>query len=301
MKIKLLFLTVLVATGVNASGVGGHIIWNANITGLNGSGIGNITFLPPARSMAEINKGNVWVSYKPASYNVNQSCISWSGSGIMKVSYLAKSGSVADTALVNVDADFFFNNSERNAIPGASKKYAGISIESVESSGIKLINHCDAPIDIALLRQVAIGENRWDLDIKGTVPLKSTCSVAAPGAINLGEITMLELRKSKTSLLHDKEKNIPVAWQCSGSDIRKKITLTSSKVDNGCLGTDNDALKLCLFKEGEGNPVDMASGSYSFYVSETSSSANFIVVPGAGKNPQPGKSQGMLMVKVEPE
>ncbi|MFP1737642.1 hypothetical protein [Lonsdalea quercina] len=281
-------------------GVGGHISWYGTSEGNDGSGIATLNLPPPSQktSSASISQGNVWVSESPDEYDVDSQCIAFSGSLEADITYKVHRGGAADNEKVVFSSDFFLSNAHLDG-PGVSKAMDAVTINSIDTSSLKVTNQCADSKTIKISRVISVGENHWDLYLSGEVPYKSQCSLSTDALVDLGDIAIAELSSAGDSLLFSKQKELPVKWQCTETPTKVNLTLSTSKSDGACIGTDNDSLRYCIFRNQVA--IDMTNSTSSVDVAEDQGDTVLTIIPGAGKTPVIGKSQGVMVMKIEPE
>ncbi|WP_139823927.1 hypothetical protein [Lonsdalea iberica] len=303
LKSTIMNLTVSIARFLSPEGycgVGDHINWYGTAGGDDGSGIASLTLPPPSQktSSASIKRGDVWVSESPDEYDVDSQCIVWSGSAVMDVTYKVRFGGTADNEKVSLSSDFLLSNAHLDG-PEVSKRMAAVTINSIDTSSLKMTNVCADSKNLKVTREISVGENHWDLYISGEVPYKSQCSLSTDALVDIGDIAMSELSSAGDSLLFSKQKELPVKWQCTGNPAKVNLILSTSKNDGTCIGTDNDSLRYCLFRNQVA--IDMTNSTSSVDVAEDQGDTVLTIIPGAGKTPVIGKSQGVMVMKIEPE
>ncbi|WP_241581895.1 hypothetical protein [Rosenbergiella nectarea] len=279
--------------------IGGHINFLANATGREGSGVAEVNFTPPPSSSALVSRGNVWVAYG-TDVQINDPCISWKGSVIMSVTYTRDSGGSFDRQHI-IPASFIFDAPRQFIDYQAEDKLKSVNINSFSGQGIKLINSCNHTVNVSSARQIAIGENRWDLYVEGTVPAKNQCSISTQGSIDMGTLSINQLINSRGRPFHEMAKSLPVNWFCSDNQAKSKITLIANDVYHSCIQSKNKAMRYCIYSADSSTPFDLTSGSQSFTVEPSQRDLNLIIVPASGSSPITGLSQGQLILKIEPE
>ncbi|CAO98351.1 fimbrial protein [Erwinia tasmaniensis] len=294
-------LLCMVSAGGLCADYGGHITWPASLTGAPGTGRATLNLQAPRQSSASIGKGNVWVAWGADTYHLNRDCIQWNGTAYLDVEYKRKGGGWLGSRTIAFPANFFVSSDHISVEGNVWTDVDAVRINSINSSGLIIENTCFHNEEIWIQRAISIGENHWDMEIKGTIPFRAQCTVSVDTLVDLGDIKYGDLVKSPGGLLMEKKVKLPVQWHCSGNNLNEKITITTNKVSNGCVGTGNDSLRFCLFRENSAVPIDLSQGTASFSAPQAGESTHIMVVPGAGKNPQPGESQGIMTVRIEPQ
>ncbi|CCG88972.1 hypothetical protein [Erwinia piriflorinigrans] len=306
MKLKIVrhFFYVLLSmasAGGLCADYGGHITWPASLTSAAGTGRATLNLHVPSQSSASIGKDNVWVAWGADTYQLNRDCIRWSGNAYIDVEYKRKGGGWLGGRMTAFPANFFVDSGHITVEGNVWTDLDAVRMNSINSSGLIIENTCPQNEEIWIQRAISIGENHWDMEIKGTIPFKAQCTVSVDTLVDLGDIKYGDLVKSPGALLMEKKAMLPVKWHCAGNNLNEKITITTNKVSNGCVGTGNDSLRFCLFRENSAVPIDLSQGTSSFDAPQNGESTRIMVVPGAGKNPQPGESQGIMTIRIEPQ
>lgn len=288
--------------GMSFAATGGHIGWSGYISGNNGTGQAAVRIGVPSQitSSAIISVNNVWVSETPDEYTFDSQCLSWGGNVKIYASYKLKDKNYSESRVHNFSALFIFANAHLVA-DSIDSAMTSVSINQVDSSGLYLNNKCAQSKYVNIFREMKVGENKWDLRISGYVPFKSQCSLSVASSVDVGDISYSDLQRSDSGLLQKNKKTVPISWNCQGSDVHTKITISANKWSQRCLASDNDSLRFCVFQKDGVTPVDLTSGQSSFEVTEDKGTTELVIIPGAGSQPQPGKSQGIMSVKIEPQ
>ena len=292
---------LLIAQQNTFAATGGHIGWAGTISGSNGTGTASVNIGVPNQitSGARITKGNVWVSETPDEYTFDTDCLSWAGSVKVYAGYKVKGTSNTENIVHTFPAYFLFENAHLNA-DSIDKNMSSVSINSVDSSGLTLSNSCGVDKYVNIYREMKVGDNKWDLRISGYVPFKSQCSLSVASTVDMGTINYSDIKGR--DLLQKYKKTFPVNWSCQGSGVRANITISANSWFWGCVGTDNDSLRYCLFQKDGVTKIDLSSGGTStFEATADEGTTDIVVIPAAAAKVVPGKSQGIITIKIEPQ
>lgn len=149
----------------------------------------------------------------------------------------------------------------------------------------------------------AHGFNSWEVQISGTVPAKSVCTVTiSPSAISLGDISLSELTSAASGArLDGMSGTANVVTQCTGTESAKLNLTTAVVSDDNCAVGDNKSLNFCT--ESGGSKININGDALKISGKDISDghSTEVTFYATKGENPSIGKSSSFITIVASPE